>query len=48
MLNMHTVWRWTHLHGFKHDSRKKSFYVDGHERDDVVDYGRVFLSKVFD
>ena len=44
-LSMHTVWRWMHLLGFKHDSRKKSFYVDGHERDDVVDSRRVFCRK---
>ena len=25
-----------HLLGFQCDTRKKSFYVDGHERDDVV------------
>jgi hypothetical protein len=25
-----------HLLGFKYDARKKSFYVDGHEREDVV------------
>ena len=27
-----TVWRWMRRLGFKYDTRKKSFYVDGHER----------------
>ena len=31
-----TAWRWMRLLNFKYDSRKKSFYVDGHEREDVV------------
>jgi hypothetical protein len=31
-----TSWRWMRLLGFKCDTRKKSFYVDGHEREDVV------------
>ena len=31
-----TVWRWMRLLGFRYDVRRKSFYVDGHERDDVV------------
>ena len=31
-----TTWRWMRLLGFKHDQKKKSFYVDGHERHDVV------------
>jgi hypothetical protein len=31
-----TAWRWMRLLGFSYDTRKKSFYVDGHEREDVV------------
>ena len=31
-----TAWRWMRLLGFQYDARKKSFYVDGHEREDVV------------
>ena len=31
-----TAWRWMRLLGFRYDARRKSFYVDGHERDDVV------------
>jgi len=31
-----TVWRWVHYIGFRYSERRKSYYVDGHERDDVV------------
>jgi hypothetical protein len=31
-----TAWQWMHLLEFHYDTRKKSFYVDGHEREDVV------------
>jgi hypothetical protein len=31
-----TSWRWMQLLGFKYDTQKKSVYVDGHEREDVV------------
>ena len=35
-MSLTTTWRWMRLFGFCYDTRKKSFYVDGHERDDVV------------
>ena len=31
-----TAWQWMRLLGFRYDMRRKSFYVDGHERDNVV------------
>jgi hypothetical protein len=30
-LSLTTAWRWMQLLGFQYDTRKKSFYVDGHE-----------------
>jgi hypothetical protein len=33
------------LLGFQYDTRKKSFYVDGHERDDVVATRSTFCKK---
>lgn len=36
------AWRWIHDLGFSYDMRKKNFYVDGHERDDVVAYCEEF------
>ncbi|KAI2493715.1 hypothetical protein MHU86_20819 [Fragilaria crotonensis] len=35
-LSFSTAWRWMKRLGFEFDDRKKSFYVDGHEREDVV------------
>jgi hypothetical protein len=31
-----TAWRWMRLIGFRYDSRRQSFYIDGHEREDIV------------
>ena len=31
-----TIWRWLHALGFSYSARKKTFFVDGHERQDVV------------
>ena len=39
-----TVWRWIHTLGFSYDMRKKSVYVDGHERSDVVAYRNSFCT----
>ena len=35
-ISMTTTWRWLRRLGFIYDTRKKSFFVDGHERLDVV------------
>ena len=35
-MSLTTTWRWMCLLGFCYETRKKSFYVDGHERHDVV------------
>jgi hypothetical protein len=50
-----TVMRWLHLMGFKIQTVKKSLYVDGHEREDVVaarnkfmvDYNELRKSRCF-
>ena len=34
-----------HLLGYSYDTRKKSFYVDGHERADVVSYRYDFCKR---
>ncbi|KAI2505686.1 hypothetical protein MHU86_8745 [Fragilaria crotonensis] len=44
-LSITTVWRWIRLLGFSYDARRKSFYVDGHERDDVVAYRTIFCRQ---
>lgn len=40
-----TAWRWMRLLGFKYDTRRKSFYVDGHEREDVVAHRNAFCKN---
>jgi hypothetical protein len=43
-LSSSTVWRWMKRLGFDFDDRKKSFYVDGHEQEDVVANCKHFCS----
>jgi hypothetical protein len=40
-----TGWRWMRLLGFHYDLKKKSFYVDGHEREDVVANRKTFCRE---
>ena len=44
-MSLTTAWRWMRLLGFQYDTRKKSFYVDGHEREDVVSARSVFCKR---
>ncbi|KAI2492861.1 hypothetical protein MHU86_21674 [Fragilaria crotonensis] len=44
-LSFTTAWRWMRLLNFKYDARRKSFYVDGHERDDVVETRKEFCKR---
>jgi hypothetical protein len=44
-MSLTTTWRWMRLLGFQYDTRKKSFYVDGHERDDVVATRSTFCKR---
>jgi len=41
-----TARRWLQRMGFTYKQFHKSIYVDGHERDDVVEYRTEFLSKM--
>ena len=40
-----TATRWLHKLGFSPSSTKKGVYFDGHERQDVVHYRKLFLTK---
>jgi hypothetical protein len=40
-----TTWRWLRHVGFSYDSRKKSFFVDGHERPNVVFHRNEFCMQ---
>ena len=44
-MSLTTTWRWMRLLGFQYDTRRKSFYVDGHERDDVVASRSTFCKR---
>ena len=41
-LSIPTCWRWLHRLGFTHNTQRKGYYVDGHERSDVVDSRNIF------
>ena len=41
-----TTLRWLHNLGFDVIKKKKGTYVDGHEREDVVEYRKKFLRKM--
>ena len=41
-----TATRWLHKLGFSPSSTKKGVYIDGHERQDVVDYRNLYLKKM--
>ena len=38
--------KWLHHLGFRPQSHKKSIYIDGHERADVVEYRKLYLRKI--
>jgi hypothetical protein len=49
-ISISTTWRWLQHLGFSYDNRKKSFFVDGHERPNVVfrrnEFCTLYLSKL--
>lgn len=49
-ISLTTTWRWLRRLGFHYDIRKKSFFVDGHERPNVVvnrnEFCNNYLSKL--
>ena len=45
LMSLTTTWRWMRLLGFNNDTKKKGFYVDGHERDDVVAARSIFCRR---
>jgi hypothetical protein len=44
-ISLTTTWQWMRLLGFPYDTRKKSFYVDRHERDNVVASRSTFCKR---
>ena len=49
-ISISTTWHWLRRLGFSYDTRKKSFFVDGHERPNVVfrrnEFCILYLSKL--
>ena len=49
-ISLSTTWRWLRRLGFTYDTRKKSFFVDGHERPNVVfrrnEFCTLYLTKL--
>ena len=41
-----TIYRWLHVLGYKHRKVTKGIYIDGHEREDVVQYRTHFLERM--
>jgi len=41
-LSIPTCWRWLHRLGFTYNTQRKGYYVDGHERSDVVASRKAF------
>ena len=41
-----TAVKWLHRLGFRPQSHRKSVYIDGHEREDVIEYRKLYLQKI--
>lgn len=42
-ITLNTLWTWLGLLGFKYCKITKSYYTDGHKREDVVKYQNLFI-----
>ena len=40
-----TAWRWMKALGMKYSDRRKNYYVDGHEREDVILSRNIFVKE---
>ena len=45
-MSVETARRWLHHVGFEIITPRKGIFIDGHERDDVVEYRNVFLRRM--
>jgi hypothetical protein len=45
-ISISTVRRWLNILGYHYQQQKQGIYYDGHEREDVVEYRRIFLSEI--
>jgi len=42
-IHIRTAWRWLHKLSWRYQQKKKGMYIDGHEREDVVEYQKGFV-----
>ena len=40
-----TIYNWMNKFGFKYQPRRKTFYVDGHERPETVEYRKGYITR---
>ena len=45
-ISVETARKWMHELGFEVVTKKKGTFVDGHEKEDVVEYCKTFLRKM--
>jgi hypothetical protein len=45
-ISLSTALRWLEILGYKYQTHNQDVYFDGHEREDVVNYRKVFLEKM--
>ena len=43
-----TATRWLNILGYSFQQYHQGIYYDGHERDDILQYRKVFLEKMFE
>jgi hypothetical protein len=44
-IHVRTARRWLHKLSWRYQQKKKGMYIDGHEREDVVEYRRRFIER---
>jgi hypothetical protein len=44
-ISIRTAQRWLHKMGWRYGKKKNGMYVDGHERDDIVEYREAFIKR---
>ena len=42
-IHVQTAWRWLHKLSWQYQQKKKGMYIDGHEREDMVEYRKRFV-----
>jgi hypothetical protein len=47
-LSIPTIYQWMSLLRFKYESRKKCYYVDGHEKPETKAYRKKFIKRYFE